>query len=151
VTLPTLGVRNPGTERTSYIMVANPVVDPSRAGPPATAHVRANPLVISLSLSKSTIKVGQTVQAKASVTNLGKVTLTTIDVELRVDPRAARLAPAHQSIARLKAGQSSMAMWSLCGGTPGTYVVLARATSAGSSVDSPAMLLTITAGSKKSC
>ena len=33
--LPTIGVRNPGTERTSYVMVANPVLDPQRVAPPA--------------------------------------------------------------------------------------------------------------------
>ena len=32
--LPTLGVRNPGTERTSYAMVANGPSDPDRAAPP---------------------------------------------------------------------------------------------------------------------
>lgn len=32
--LPTLGVRNPGTERTSYVMVANPVQDEARTSPP---------------------------------------------------------------------------------------------------------------------
>jgi hypothetical protein len=32
--LPTIGVRNPGTERTTYAMVANPVIDPSRVAPP---------------------------------------------------------------------------------------------------------------------
>ena len=34
--LPTLGVRNPGSERTSYAMVASPVQDPDRAAPPAS-------------------------------------------------------------------------------------------------------------------
>jgi hypothetical protein len=31
--LPALGVRNPGTERTTYVMVASPVQDPERAAP----------------------------------------------------------------------------------------------------------------------
>src|SRR5437867_2776694 len=35
-TLPTIGVRNPGTETTSYVMVANPVQDPALAAPPPT-------------------------------------------------------------------------------------------------------------------
>lgn len=34
-TLPTIGVRNPGTEPTAYTMVANPVQDPARVAPPA--------------------------------------------------------------------------------------------------------------------
>jgi hypothetical protein len=34
-TLPTIGVRNPGTETTSYVMVANPVQDPVLAAPPS--------------------------------------------------------------------------------------------------------------------
>jgi hypothetical protein len=34
--LPTLGVRNPGSERTTYALVANPVQDPERVAPPAT-------------------------------------------------------------------------------------------------------------------
>lgn len=33
--LPTIGVRNPGTEPTAYVMVANPVQDPARTAPPA--------------------------------------------------------------------------------------------------------------------
>ncbi len=33
--LPTIGVRNPGTEPTAYIMVANPVQDSARVAPPA--------------------------------------------------------------------------------------------------------------------
>jgi len=33
--LPTIGVRNPGTERTSYTMVANPITDPTHKAPPA--------------------------------------------------------------------------------------------------------------------
>ncbi len=33
-TLPTIGVRNPGTERTSYVMVANPVQDRTLSAPP---------------------------------------------------------------------------------------------------------------------
>lgn len=32
--LPTIGVRNPGTEPTAYVMVANPVEDPARLAPP---------------------------------------------------------------------------------------------------------------------
>src|SRR6185369_13356977 len=34
--LPPIGVRNPGTERTTYMMVASPVVDPERVAPSAT-------------------------------------------------------------------------------------------------------------------
>jgi hypothetical protein len=37
----------------------------------------------------------------------------------------------------------------ICGQKPGTYIVLARATLAGNSVDSPARLLTITAGKER--
>lgn len=33
--LPTIGVRNPGTEPTAYVMVANPVEDPALLAPPA--------------------------------------------------------------------------------------------------------------------
>lgn len=33
-TLPSLGVRNPGTERTTYTMIASPVQDPTLAAPP---------------------------------------------------------------------------------------------------------------------
>jgi hypothetical protein len=47
--LPTIGVRNPGTERTSYSMVANPVSDPGRVAPPSSwfrfepSHVTLDP------------------------------------------------------------------------------------------------------------
>jgi len=34
--LPSIGVRNPGTERTSYMMIANPVQDPAYSAPPAS-------------------------------------------------------------------------------------------------------------------
>src|ERR1041385_9327424 len=45
--LPTLGVRHPGTERTSYTMVANPVSDPARKAPPA-AWFRFEPATVTL-------------------------------------------------------------------------------------------------------
>jgi hypothetical protein len=37
--LPAIGVRNPGTERTSYVMIASPVDDPDRVSPPSTWFV----------------------------------------------------------------------------------------------------------------
>jgi hypothetical protein len=45
--LPTFGVRNPGTERTSYTIVANPVLDPARKAPPA-AWFRFDPATVTL-------------------------------------------------------------------------------------------------------
>ena len=45
--LPTIGVRNPGTERTSYVMVANPVQDQGRSAPP-TAWFEFEPASLEL-------------------------------------------------------------------------------------------------------
>jgi hypothetical protein len=51
-TLPTIGVRNPGTETTSYVMVANPVQDPTLAAPPA-AWFEFSPTTLTLEPGES--------------------------------------------------------------------------------------------------
>jgi hypothetical protein len=51
----------------------------------------------------------------------------------------------------LKPGESGLVAYTICGQRPGNYIVLARATLAGASVDSPARLLTITAGKERGC
>jgi hypothetical protein len=45
--LPTIGVRNPGTERTSYVMVASPVQDPE-LGSPKDGWFRFEPASVTL-------------------------------------------------------------------------------------------------------
>ncbi len=54
-------------------------------------------------------------------------------------------------MAQIKAGKNAVVSWSVCGRLPGTYVLLARVTLDGASIDSPARLLTITPGGKKPC
>lgn len=123
----------------------------AEGGGAVSGVVRANPLVVTLELSTTTAAVGQAIQARATVSNLGPTTIRGIRVELRVDPSGLRLVKAAIDLAQLKAGKSSTVTWAVCGRVVGSYVLLARATAGGASIDSQAQVLTISSGGRKTC
>jgi hypothetical protein len=116
-----------------------------------SSQVHAFALLVSLDLSAASATVGQTVQARATVSNVGKTLVKKVTVELRFDPVGLRIGKATIDIAQIKPGKSAVVSWSVCGRVVGTYVLLARVTLDGTSIDSPARLLTITSGGKKTC
>jgi hypothetical protein len=114
-------------------------------------RVQVSPIVVSLGLSATTALTGQTVKAQATASNVGAATIRPIVIELRVDPAGVQASKGPLQISQLKAGKSSTVSWSVCGQVPGSYVVLARATFDGVSIDSGAVLLTVAAGGRKAC
>jgi len=111
--------------------------------------VRVFPLVIELSLGASSIGLGHTTRVEASVTNVGPATVQSIVVELRADPAGLAVRNDVVRIAQLKRGRSTTVSWSVCGAAIGTYVVLARVSAAGASIDSVAQLLSVTPGRRR--
>jgi hypothetical protein len=121
-------------------------------GASVQARVEISPLVVELSLSVDHARVGERVQARATVANLGDVDLQRVTVALRVDHDGIVLQNREQqTLPKLMSNKSGSVMWSLCGRQAGTYVVLASATLGDVSVDSEALLLTITAGRGRPC
>ncbi len=131
-------------------LLAAPVV---LAGSEATVtgRVRVSPLTLLLELSTSTATVGQKLQAQATVSNVGASAIREVQVELRVDADGLRVNKNIVDLAQIKAGKSAVVSWSVCARVAGTYVVLARATADGASLESPARVLTIAHGSRRSC
>lgn len=116
-----------------------------------TGRVRVSPLTLSLELSTTNGTVGQTLQAQATVSNVGSFSIREIQVELRVDPGGLRVNKGTVDLAQIKAGKSAVASWAVCARVAGTYVLLARATADGASIESPARVLTIVPGGRRSC
>ena len=115
-----------------------------------TGHVRASPLTITLTTSANATPTGGTIKAEARLSNLGTTTLRSISVELRADRTGLSIKGAVVTIAQLKPGKVATVSWSVCGASAGSYVLLARATEAGGSVDSGARLLSVVP-SRKTC
>jgi uncharacterized membrane protein len=115
-------------------------------------QVSISPLLVSLTLSTTTAVVGKALRADVRVTNVGPERVSNVIVEVRAATDGLRIRKdTPQTIAKLKPGESGLVTYTICGQKPGSYVVLARATLAGTSVDSPARLLTITAGKERGC
>jgi len=128
-------------------VLANPA---AAAGSRAvTGTVRAAAVGITLSLSATTARVGDQVTATATVRNFTSGTLKTVTIDLRFDASGLALKPTGSQSVQVKAGRTADAKWSICGTRVGSYVIVARATVNGVSIDSDARLLTITLGAKK--
>jgi hypothetical protein len=116
------------------------------------AGVEVSPLGIDLAISTAQAAVGQRVHVAGSIANLGASREANIVVELRVANDGLRIQSATvQNIVRLQPGQQASVAWAICGQTPGNYVLMARATLAGASIDSPARLLPIVPGKVRGC
>jgi hypothetical protein len=110
-------------------------------------RVAVHPLAVALELSTSATTTGKAIQARATVTNQGSAVAAAVTVTLRLAP--AGLVPRDalaQSIARIRAHRSAKVTWSLCPAAPGSYLLFAQATLNGSTVESRARVVTVTAG-----
>jgi len=113
--------------------------------------VRVSPLLVTLVLSASTAKLGETVKAEARVTNLGTSTLKGIGLELRADRVGLAIHRPFADVSQLKPGKSTAVSWTVCSRSAGSYVLLVRASIGGLAMDSPAQLLQILPSSRKTC
>jgi uncharacterized membrane protein len=115
-------------------------------------HVEVSPLLVTLTMSAGESVVGRPIRADVVVMNAGPAQVSNIIVELRSASDGLRIKKStRQTISKLKPGQGSSVSYTVCGRTPGNYVLLARATLNGLSVDSPARLLTIAPGNERGC
>jgi hypothetical protein len=108
--------------------------------------VLVNPLTVSLALSSGSSAVGSPVTATATARNSGPAALSVI-VTLAADVNLAVAGGVTRTIGTLPANGSAQVSWSLCALAPGGYVVLANATSGPFRTDSPAQVLSVSAGS----
>lgn len=116
------------------------------------ASVRVMPVVILLDLSAMTARIGDPVRARATVTNIGAVRLSTVAVELRVDASAVSVKGSLvATISKLMPGHAASLTWSLCPTRAGNNLVLARATVSGASIESQARVLAVTGQAKRAC
>lgn len=119
-----------------------------------TASVQVASVVVSVSLtvSSGSMRVGDTVKAVATVSNSGTARASKVLVSLRVDAAGLRVKGADPvTINGLQPGHSKSVSWSVCGLQAGNYVLLARVTVDGASVDSPAVVLSVTGQRRKAC
>jgi hypothetical protein len=119
------------------------------------ATVRASPLDISLSLSSSSVQVGERLGAVSQVRNLGPDEIGEIELTLRTTPIGVGVLGRVSRSYSLSPRDARSDIWPLCALTEGGYVVMVSATvtaADGSSFtqDSNARLLTIRPG-KESC
>jgi hypothetical protein len=132
----------------AVVLAVAPVALASSSGTVRGA-VRIVPITVGLVVEPSSAAIGAAVHAKATVVNASASVTAAVRVELRID-RAGVVVKSEtgKTSFTLKPGKSTAISWNLCGKVAGTYVVLARAETAGVFVDSPARLLTIRAGPK---
>jgi subtilase family serine protease len=116
------------------------------------ASVNVLPLEIALDLSSLNARVGDPVRVRATVTNAGPTRVSNVAVELRVDTSGLSVRGAlTATIPRLQPGHATSVYWNLCPIRTGNYLVLARATLGGASIESEARLLTIEGQRKRGC
>ena len=116
------------------------------------ASVRVVPLEITLELSSMTAKVGDTVKARATITNAGPTRISNVTAELRVDASAVTVRGSLVvTIARLQPGHATTVSWTLCPTAAGNVLILARAAMDGTSVESDARLLTVAGVRRRGC
>lgn len=127
---------------------ASSVTSPIKSGPSTErsvmARVAVSPLMLSLELDRSAAIVGESVKARAWVTNAGPHAVRNVAVSLRTDAAAILVRGGRVTVAHLQPGRSAAIGWILCGLVPGTYVVLAQATLDDVTVESPARILVVT-------
>ncbi|HET7181291.1 MAG TPA: CARDB domain-containing protein [Candidatus Limnocylindrales bacterium] len=119
-----------------------------------TATVRVADVVVSvrLAISSTSARVGDTVKATATVVNGGTSRIPTVTVSLRADTTGLRIRGADTIVlTSIAPGRPRTAQWTVCAVQPGTFVLLARVSVGGVSVDSPAVLLSVAGQRKKGC
>jgi hypothetical protein len=112
-------------------------------------RVLISPLALTLVISPPTIHVGDLASALVTASNQGVAPLGRISVRLRAASGLIVRGRQPQTILSLAPGGNGFVSWSLCGRTPGAYVVFAEASVGSLVVDSPARLVTVLAGPGK--
>jgi hypothetical protein len=132
------------------VIAATPVHASSEAG--VTGRVRVAPIVVALELSAGSIRVGEQVTARATVSNVATETVRSILVTVRYEPVGlSGRGPSSVRLSQLKPGRSGDVSVRLCATQPGAYLVLAQATVVDLTIESRARLVTVTAGKKAHC
>lgn len=122
-----------------------------------TATARANPVLITLFLPTSAIRVGEDTTALALVENAGGSAVTDVIATLHVRPDGVAAAGGFtRFLGTIEGNGTAWTSWDICGLLPGNYVLLARATATmpdGEVVqaDSDARLLEVTERGRKPC
>jgi hypothetical protein len=117
-----------------------------------TARLHVSPLVVVLELSASTIRIGESVTARVTATNIGPETLRSVSLNVRFEPVG--LVPRGATTTRLnqlKGGRSAEASFRLCAAATGSYLILAQAQLDGVTIESPARLLSVVDGRQAKC
>ena len=153
------GARHPRRARLGSLLAAllaaataGSVNAESSASVSASVTVASAVVSVSLNVSSGSIRVGDSVKAIATLSNSGTARAGKVVVSLRVDSAGLRVKGTNPaSISGLQPGHPKSASWSVCGLQAGNYVLLASVTVDGASVDSPAVLLSVTGQRKKAC
>lgn len=117
-----------------------------------SASLRVLPIEITLELSAMDVRAGDPVKARATIRNAGPTRIANVAVDLRlgassVSVRGSLVA----TVARLQPGHDATVSWTLCPTATGNFLVLARATLDGASVESDARLLTVAGQRRRAC
>jgi hypothetical protein len=108
--------------------------------------VRANPLLVEVTLPTDPIKRGRWFRVTAQVSNAGSTPLDNVAVTL-VHPAGLQLDRNEtQTLVRVPAQGSKPAKWEACSDSPASYVVLARAEVGAYVTESPAKVAQIVPG-----
>jgi hypothetical protein len=117
-----------------------------------SGSVSVSSIVVTLTLSATEIVVGKTVRADAIVQNVSPVRISNVVVELRAPSEGLRIKSATtQTISKLKPGASADVSYAVCGLDAGAYLLLARATVDGQTIESAARLLIVLPGTGRGC
>ena len=134
------------------LIVGTPMVAADGSEGRVTATVIVSPLGVTLDVAASSVPVGKAFQARANVTNGWTSVVRDILVELRLDPVGLAVRQDSQrEIGQIKGGRSASVSWTVCGMSPGSYVLLVQATVDGATVESVARIVTVTDDGRRSC
>lgn len=118
----------------------------------ASVQVASVAVSVELTVSAASVRVGDTLKATATVANVGTGRASNVTVTLRADAAGLQVRGSDTTtLSQLQPGHAKSATWSLCARQTGNYVLLARVTVDGASVDSPAVVLAVTGQRKKAC
>jgi CARDB len=113
-----------------------------------TGRVLVNPLSVTVDVPPDPVKAGRDFKITARVANAGTTALRNVDVLLVRDPAIVLRDPARQVLDPLGGGRAGKVTWTACSATPGSYVVLVRATTGPFTAESPGAVIEIRAPSR---
>ena len=91
-------------------------------------------LSVSLSVSPSTARVGDSVKVAATVANTGTARAAKVTVSLRADAGVRVKGSNPAALAQLQPGRPKAVSWNVCALEPGNYLLLARVTLDGNEI-----------------